>query len=385
MKNIGRLILCAAILIVVISGCSRKFKMPKESLGRESNWPFHRANIQSTGEIDGSFNGKINVIWEQETGTRPSGPLTMGNGYLVYPGSRKKVRIYDGLDGAYCGYVRTKGHTPTGMVISDSLAYYVDGPRNYVLRCFNLLRRKALWTAPVKDAASGSIILNNKLILSLTEGTILAFNTSTGEKEWFFNTKERLLAPPSANQMQIVQPGDRGTVFFVNSENGDELVRKELKKPILATAAVNNLVYLVDMPGNVYALNSDSGNIIWQTSVNGPVWSAPAVNENFVGVSSNTGELHVFDSKTGQRLWNYDAKEVIKSSPIIVGEFVLFGTMSGKLYSLNAADGTLVSKREFAGAISQSPISDGKFIYVATDEGELICLGDSRETATLHK
>jgi len=385
MKQIGKLTFCAVILTFVITGCSRKFKMPRESLIRESHWQFHRSNIQSTGATEGAFNGALNVIWEQETGTRPSGPLTLGKGYLIYPGSRKKVKIYDSFYGGYSGYVKTKGHTPTGMVISDSLAYYIDGPRHFVVHCVNLLNRRAVWTAPVKDAVAGSIILNNRLIVALTDGTILAFNCSTGAEEWLFDTKERLLAPPCANQMQVFQPGDKGTMFFVNVENGIESVRMELNEPILATAAVGDFVFLVDMPGNVYALNSGSGNTVWKSSVTGPVWSAPAVGRDVVCITGNAGELNVFDSKTGQRLWNYDAGEVIKSAPIIVGDFVLFGTMTGKLYSLKAADGTLVSKREFAGAISQSPISDGQFIYVATDEGELVCLGDSRETATLHK
>lgn len=383
--HIYKTILIAFLAITLSSGCSKKFTMPREALSKESAWKFHRSNIQSTGEIDGSFNGKLNIVWEQKTGTRTSGPLTLGNGYLVYPGSRKKVKLYNAFDGSYSGYVKTKGHTPTGMIIDDSLAYYVDGPRNSALHCLNLLNRHAIWTSPVKDAVSGSIIINNKLILGLTEGMILAFNTVTGDEEWSFAVKERLLAPPSANKLLLVQPGDKGTVFFVNSENGNEIARRELNEPILVTPAIGELVYLVDMPGHVYALNSDSGNIVWKDSVTGPVWSSPAVNSDYVCISSNTGEFTVFDSKTGQRLWKYDAKEVIKSSPIIVGDYILFGTMSGKLYSMKTGDGTLVSKRDLAGAISQSPVSDGQFIYVATDAGELVCLGDRHEATALNK
>ncbi len=385
MTNSRQLISCAAILTFLVFGCSKKFTMPRESLGRESGWQFHRSNIQSTGEISGAFSGKLDIVWEQETGTRPSGPLTLGNGYLIYPGSRKKVKIYDAISGSYSGYIKTKGHTPAGMILCDSLAYYVDGPTRNILHCINLLNRESIWTAPVKDVVSGSIIINNKLILGLTEGTILAFNTGNGDKEWFFETKERLLTPPSANQMQLVQSGDKGTVFFVNPENGNEVTRITLNQPILVTAAIDELVYLVDMPGHVYALNGDSGNVVWQDSVAGPVWSSPTVNKNLVCVASNSGEFTGFDSKTGQRLWSYDTKEVINSSPIIVGDYALFGTMSGKLYSLKTADGTLVSQRHFAGAIAQSPISDGQFIYVATDAGELVCVGENREATALNK
>jgi len=385
MRHITELVLFPILAVTVLSGCSRKFKMPEESLSRESNWKFYRADIQATGKLGGSFNGKLNVVWEQNTDTRPSGPITLSNGYLIHPGSRKKIRFYDTVGGNYIGYIRTKGHSPTGMVVSDSLGYYVDGPRNYILHCVNLLNRNAVWTRPVKDATSGSIIVNKSLVLSLTDGTVQAFDLITGDKKWSFEAKVRLLAPPSASAEFIYQPGDQGTMFVINAENGQESSRQKLEGPILGTVAVGEFAYLVDMSGNVFAVNNDSGSIVWKSSITGPIWSTPAVDESRVYVTSNSGEVNAFAADTGEKHWQFDAQEVIKSSPIVVGEFVLFGTMSGKLYSLKALDGTLVSKREFSGAISQAPISDGRFIYVATDDGELVCLGDTSEVAALNK
>ncbi len=385
MKNLFKLVLWAFMGVTVLSGCSRKFNMPAESLTRESNWKFHRADIQSTGSLAGNFRGKLDVIWEQNTDTRPSGPITISKGYLIYPGSRKKIRFYDIAGGSYAGYVRTKGRCSTGMVVMDSLGYLVDGTRNFLLHCINLLNRNTLWNRPVRDAAAGLLIVDNRLILSLTDGSVQAFDLMTGDKKWSFEAKERLLAPPSVAAEFIVQPGDQGTLFIIHTENGQEAARQKLDNPILGTSAVGNFAYLVDMPGNVFAVNYASDSIAWKSSITGPVWSAPAVDENRVYVSSNSGEVSAFTALTGEKLWQYEAQEVIKSSPIVVGEFVVFGTMSGKLYSLKALDGTLVSKREFSGAHSQAPISDGRFIYVATDDGELVCLGDANEVAALHQ
>ncbi len=385
MKNLTQLVLLALLVVIVTSGCSRKFKMPAEALSRASNWKFYRADIQSTGNVKSTFNGKLEIVWEQSTDTKPSGPLTLSKGYLIYPGSRKKIRFYDTAAGAYSGYVRTKGHSPTGMIVYDSLGYYVDGKRDYVLQCVNLLNRNKVWTRPVKDAASGSIIVNDKLILGQTEGIVQAFDLITGELKWSFETKERLLAPPSASLELVYQPGDNGSVFVINASDGQVVSRQKLGSPILGTVAVGDLCYLVDMSGNVCALKNDSGIIVWKSSVTGPIWSAPATDGSRVYVTGNIGEVNAFDSNTGEKLWHFDAQEVIKSSPIVVGEYVLFGTMSGKLYSLKALDGTLVAQREFAGAISQSPISDGQFTYVATDDGELVCLGDTNEVAALHQ
>lgn len=385
MKKKSLILIMSILCMGVLSNCSRKFKMPQESLSRDSNWKFYRTNINSTGSISGKFNGKLGVIWEQDTDTKPTGPLTLSKGYVVFPGARKKIRLYDAPTGDYSGYVRTKGHSSTGMIISDSLGYFVSGPRNCVLHCTNLLNRNSVWTRPVKDATSGSIIVNDKLILSLTDGTVLAFDLMTGDKKWSFETEERLLAPPSSSDGFVYQPSDKGTVFVLDANDGREINKIEMTGAFITAAAHEKFAFIVNMDGNISALDEKSDSIIWTNKVTGPIWSSPAVSDGRVFVASNTGELNVFNSLTGDKIWSYAAGEVIKSSPIVVSDYVMFGTMSGKLYLLNVSDGALISEREFSGAISQSPASDGRFIYVATDAGELFCLGDTNEVAALHK
>jgi len=383
MLRFFRILIAVLLLTVVLSACSRKFKMPRESLSENSTWQFHRLDVQNSGRIEGNFNGKFDVIWENSTGTRPSGPLTLSKGFLVYPDSKKKIRIYEPPTGKYLGYIRTKGHTPTGMVVSDSLGFYVDGPKRVVLRCHNLLNRKTVWEANVKDAVSGSIIVGDKLVLSQTAGLVQAFNLISGKLVWTYTAKERFLVPAVLNGEKIYQTGDDGTLYIIDSDSGVEASKLNLKGPFLGSAAVNKLVYLVNMNGNIYAIDKSTDSVVWESSVTGPVWSSPAVDENKIYITSNSGQLTALDLETGKQLWQFDAKEVIKCSPIIAGHSVLFGTMYGNLYSISSSNGTVESKREFKGAISQSPISDGRLIYVATNDGELVCLGDTSEIAAL--
>jgi len=379
------LLVLLSLILLSANGCARKFTMPAESLNEKSSWQFYHLNTESTGHMDGVFSGKLDVAWEQSSGSHPSGPLTLCNGYLICPGSKKKIKFYDSATGSYRGFLRTKGHSPTGLVILDSLGFYVDGPRKYVLHCVNLLNRKTIWETTVKDAACGSIIINDNIILSLTEGSVLAFDLKTGAKKWSFEAKERLLAPASATGELICQPGDQGTLFMISSINGQELKRTKFANPLLGSASISELVFVADMAGNVYAVNRDSDNVIWKSAVSGEVWCAPAVDGQRVYVATNAGEVSAFQAHSGEKIWSFDAKEVIKSSPIVVGDFVIVGTMSGKLYAFKSIDGSVAAMRQFSGAISQAPVSDGRLIYVVSNDGELFCLGDANEIAALYK
>ncbi|MGH8014985.1 MAG: PQQ-binding-like beta-propeller repeat protein [Candidatus Zixiibacteriota bacterium] len=383
MNKFARLAISISIIAAILFGCGHKFKMNKDSLSEKSVWQFHRLDAQNTGQIDGTFGGKLKVVWEQSTGTRPSGPLTLDKGLLVYPGSKKKIRVYDPRTGDFLGFIRTKGHTPTGLVIRDSLGYFVDGPRKVAIHCVNLLNRKTIWEHRVKDAVNGSIIVNNNLILSQTAGLVQAYDLVSGDEKWSFEAKERLLVPAAFLDDRIYQTGDKGSVFIFNAESGETISTLNLAGPFLGATVAADFVYLVNMNGDIYAVDQATDSIVWQASVAGPVWSSPAIDQDKLFITSNAGELTAFDSHTGAKLWQYDSNEVIKSSPSVIGKCVVFGTMYGNLLALNSADGTVLASREFSGAISQSPVSDGRFIFVATDEGDLVCLGDSNEITAL--
>lgn len=382
----SRRIFIAVLLLSLIAsfGCSKKFKMRRESLERPTSWQYYHSDTQSTGNKSGSFSGKLNVIWERSFRTRPSGPMTLAKGLLIFPDSKKKLLFYESATGEGRGFLRTKGYTSTGMVVKDSLGYYVDGPRRFNLHCVNLLKRKTLWEHQVKDATSGSIIVDNKLIISLTEGNILAYNLITGEKQWSFEAKERFLAPPSAIGNTVIQSADNGKIYFLNVTDGSEENNQKFDSPVLSASAVHRFVYTIDMDGKIIAMDPNDYTQKWQAAISGPVWGSPAVDDNQVYVTNNVGEIYAFDAASGATAWNYFAGEVINCAPIVVGSYVVFGTKTGKLYSLNTTDGSLVASRQLTGGISYNPISDGRFIYVASDNGELICLGDSNEIAALN-
>lgn len=380
-KQIAILIMIATALLTV--GCTRKFKMQREALEQPSSWQFHHNDLQSTSKHDGSFSGKLDVIWESSFGTKPSGPLTLAKGFLILPESRKKIRFYESTSGKYRGYLRTKGITGTGVVVKDSLGYYVDGPRRYNLRCINLLKRKEIWKTEVQDATSGMLILGNNLIVTLTRGTILAFDLITGENQWTYSAEERFAAPPSAVENTILQPGDRGVLYRIDSETGDELSAEKLAGPILGAVTAASFVYTIDMNGEIFASGSDQNADGWNSSVKGPVWSSPAVDDHQIYITSNVGEITALDASSGIEVWKYMTGEVLKSSPIVVGKYVIFGTMTGKLFCLDSDSGSEIATRQLKGAISTNPVSDGQFIYFASDEGEILCLGDRGQLADL--
>ncbi len=65
---------------------------------------------------------------------------------------------------------------------------------------------------------------------------------------------------------------------------------------ILSSPIENNgVIYIGSNDGNIYALASESGKLLWKYKTNGHVTSSPRIYKNKMFVSSNDGYLYCFE------------------------------------------------------------------------------------------
>jgi outer membrane protein assembly factor BamB len=126
----------------------------------------------------------------------------------------------------------------------------------------------------------------------------------------------------------------------------------------------------------VYALNPDTGNIVWKFKTNGPVYSTPAVYKNRIYAGSCDGFLYCLDS-SGNLSWKFDAHgRIMNTSVICANGKVFFGTDNGIFFTLDL-DGRLLWKYQTGGAIRTTPaIINDKIIFGSHDHN-LYCLNEN--------
>ncbi len=380
-RSVGfALLVTAALTVALLSSCGSSYKLSRQQVSASSAWPFHRGDLAAQAAFpQGRFNGKLTVLWEQEDNGKPSGPLTIYHGALVYPSTRKKIEFYDTMSGKSLGRIKTKGPIPTGLVVEDSLAFFALSPNRQQLYCVNLVRNDQVWKRRVKDIPGGSIIVENRLMIADTDGILTAYNAVTGDEEWTFSGRERFQAPPSFRNGAVFQPGDDGTIYVLSVDDGSEIARVGLDGPLVSAVAAADPVVAADMLGNVYGVEYRDSLVRWKTELGSPLWTAPAIAGDQVLIGLGRGELVALDIETGDVNWRYDTKEVVKGSPIAVGEYAIVGTLGGHLYVVDLARGQIVDQRGVDGAIVQAPVSDGDRVFVATESGRIICFGESHE------
>ena len=149
----------------------------------------------------------------------------------------------------------------------------------------------------------------------------------------------------------------------------------------------NGVVYIGSLDGNVYALNANTGALVWKTPAGGPIESSPAYSDGAVYVTAqqpSSGMLFKLDGNTGGVIWNltlpYQHSFVggteMLGSPSIAAGMVFASSDWGAYYAVNETTGHSIWSHVDTEAIEfivSSPIYVNGNLYII-DKFNITCL-----------
>jgi outer membrane protein assembly factor BamB len=142
-------------------------------------------------------------------------------------------------------------------------------------------------------------------------------------------------------------------------------------------AVVDGVVYVVTgfpFP-NLYAIDAATGAVLWQTDVSGGFQDAPpVVVDGVVYVASHL--LYAVDAATGTVLWTFDQASFDQCIVAVDHGMVFAATLDDGVYAIDAATGALIwiFPRELYGQMA--PAVSGGSVFVGSLEGTMWALGE---------
>ena len=140
-------------------------------------------------------------------------------------------------------------------------------------------------------------------------------------------------------------------------------------------AVVNGVMYVGSSA--LYALNANTGIVLWAYFPGGDVESSPAVANGVVYVGSDDGNLYALNASTGAKLWNFSTENKVRSSPAVVNGVVYFGSDDYNAYALNASTGAKLWSYTTGGAVGSSPAVANGVAYFDSEDGNVYALNAS--------
>ena len=204
---------------------------------------------------------------------------------------------------------------------------------------------------------------------------------------------------PAVYQNRIFVAGNEGDVAAIATDNGDIIWEADTKLPISAGVGLgNDLVLVGTSEGELIALNTNNGQEAWRAQAPSEILASPRAADGIVIVRSIDGTFTGYDASTGTRLWAYSSTVPTltlrgAAPPLLAQGAIITGLDTGKLLVLSLANGTPIWEKTIAPPrgrteldrivdIDAEPRVAGSTLYATTYQGALAAI-DLRNGNTL--
>ena len=152
------------------------------------------------------------------------------------------------------------------------------------------------------------------------------------------------------------------------------LWRRPFRNAWSAPYLVDGVLYTGAENGTAYALDADSGEIIWQFKAEQQIRTAPVVVDGVVFIGSNDNHIYALDAATGEARWSYQTDGSIPVAPAVANDAVYAVSYDQNLYCLNRTNGRLRWKFSASGSLYSTPAIQNGRVFLGSNDGNLYCL-----------
>ncbi len=176
----------------------------------------------------------------------------------------------------------------------------------------------------------------------------LTLDALTGNRIWAFGCELGFFAgPPVPYQGKVFVISL--FVYCLDDLTGEEIWKTDTLYTASSMTAWNGLLF-VPQPANLgvgylYALDTETGEIVWVDESGGFWDSSPVVVDSTVYIGSQDGSVYAFDALTGSVVWEASGYDYIESTPAVHDGSVIFGALGQGInhgvYSIDQSNGDL--------------------------------------------
>lgn len=253
----------------------------------------------------------------------------------------------------------------------------VDSNTGAVLGSFNAL--EWIKSSPALGN-SGSAYINVPRTNGTIAGRLYSVNQTTMGNDWFFTTSQTSANNDYDNASPIIGPdgsiltGSTNNTVYRIAPNGttvwDRTGIAAIKFSVCMTR--DDTKVIVSNGPRVTALNYADGTTAWSVTLPSTCGSPGVAPNGTVVVGTDFGMVFALDPNTGTILWNFQTLSFVRGAPAFSDQNVYVGSFDARLYCLRATDGVMQWSVTTNQQIMQGPIvgSDGS-IYSNGQNGEI--------------
>ncbi len=255
----------------------------------------------------------------------------------------------------------------------NKVLYSVDPDNGLELWAFS--EAEGRYIAPV-------MIKDDTIYSANADNTLYALNLE-GQLQWSYSTDDPLWAAPiwSDECECIYQVSMDHRLHAIDPESGNLIWKSvELGGPVISSPAITDegLIIIGTFNNEVVALDEKTQEVAWRFQTQDWAWASAVVDGDKVYVTDISGNIYALESATGAPVWQKQPGGGIFSKPLVKDGVIYVSTDASSLVVLST-DGVIQRNTPIDGKLYASPVAaDDKILLAPTDaEFYLIAQNDN--------
>lgn len=259
--------------------------------------------------------------------------------------------------------------------------------------CIDTESQKILWrhTSPTpifsSPAVAGGRVYIGEGYHHDSNCHLRCLDARTGEQIWSFPTTSHVESTPFIHQGKLYFTAGADGVYCIDALEGEQIWHYPAVHADMSPVMHKDKVYFGTGYGDyrIYAVDAQTGAEIWSKQMPYSVWGSPSAEENrvFFGLGRGNfsesapipaGKVVALDTETGDTLWEHEAEDAVLTAIAVQNGYLTFGSRDGYVYSLQSTDGKLNWKTDLGGPVVSSPAVTMDTVYAATKNGYIYAL-----------
>lgn len=284
-----------------------------------------------------------------------------------------RLKITNGVEGDVASF---KDRIYFGA--SDGLFYAVNARTGAVV-----------WTSPTRSEVISEPLFDGEAgvvyVLSASN-TVHAFEADSGKPLWVYNRQDasafaiRGGTKPALYRGVLYVGFNDGSLAALNSKSGQviwdvQLNKNKKFKDIDASPLIDgDRLYVAGFDDRLYCLSTERGEILWRQEGGG--YTNFLLQGQRLYYATSTGELRALDKENGQTLWTVPVSDGIATTPVFYKGLLVYGESRGELKFVDAASGKWVAGFEPGRGVFGTPLVDEKNdrVYFVSNESNVYAL-----------
>jgi outer membrane protein assembly factor BamB len=287
------------------------------------------------------------------------------------------------------------GTMASGLAVSGETLFVSTGLAE--LLAFNIADGSVRWRVDLPSPARGAPTLADGLVFVPTVSSqLIALSAEDGARKWTHSAAAIATIPlglgaPAVDGNTVIAGFPSGELIAMRSSDGRVIWTESLAAAGSGAlsdiagvrgrpAVANGRVVAVGMGGLTICVDLRSGRRLWEQESGGPVgaWMAG----DWVFLTNDAGQVAAVERESGQVRWATSLRppaeggkppaRVELSSPLLAGGRLLVGTSASELVSIDPTNGEVAARLPLPAGLTLQPIVAGGLLLATTDDATLL-------------